>query len=93
MGKQRHIYHTKEERAELVQLVRSGVNSARVIDRPRTLLLLDRSQGQADAIAEVVDAAMMSQGAISNIKKRCVAGRLEHAPYDLPRPGAKPKHG
>lgn len=91
MGKQRHIYLSEDERMELEQLIRSGVNSARVIGRARTLLLLDRSQGQARTIAEVVDAAMVSQGTVSNLKRRYFKGSLERALYDLPRPGAKPK--
>ena len=91
MGKQRHIHLSADERTELEQLIRSGVNSARVIGRARTLLLLDRSQGQARTIAEVVDAAMVSQGTVSNLKRRYFDGGLERALYDLPRPGAKPK--
>ena len=91
MGKQRHIHLSADERTELEQVIRSGVNSARVIGRARTLLLLDRSQGQARTIAEVVDAAMVSQGTVSNLKRRYFDGGLERALYDLPRPGAKPK--
>jgi len=91
MGKQRHINLTQDERTELEQLIRSGINSARIIGRARTLLLLDRSQGQARTIAEVVEAAMVSQGTVSNLKRRYFAGGLERALHDLPRPGAKPK--
>ena len=60
MGKQRHINLTQDERTELEQLIRSGINSARIIGRARTLLLLDRSQGQARTIAEVVEATPFS---------------------------------
>jgi len=91
MGKQRHINLTQDERTELEQLIRSGINSTRIIGRARTLLLLDRSQGQARTIAEVVEAAMVSQGTVSNLKRRYFAGGLERALHDLPRPGAKPK--
>jgi transposase len=38
-----------------------------------------------------MDAAMVSQGTVSNLKKRYFTGGLERALYDLPRPGAKPK--
>jgi transposase len=54
-------------------------------------LLLDRSQGEKRTIAQVVDAAMVSQGTVSNLKRRYSAGGLDRALYDLPRPGAKPK--
>lgn len=91
MGKQRHIYLSADERTELERLIRSGVNAARVIGRARTLLLLDRSQGRARTIAEVVAAAMVSQGTVSNLKRRYFDGGVARALYDLPRPGAKPK--
>ena len=71
--------------------IKSGTNSARVITRARTLLLLDRSQGKKRTIEEVVEAAMVSQGTVSNTKKRYFTGGLQAALYDRPRPGAKPK--
>ena len=76
---------------ELEQLVKSGVHPAREIARARVLLLLDRSQGRQRTIAEVVEAGMVSQGTVSNIKKRYFEGGLEGALHDLPRPGAAPK--
>ena len=76
---------------ELEQLVKSGVHPAREIARARVLLLLDRSQGGQRTIAEVVEAGMVSQGTVSNIKKRYFEGGLERALHDLPRPGAVPK--
>lgn len=91
MGKHRHIHLSNDERSELEQLIRSGINSARVIGRARTLLLLDRSQGKQRTIAEVVDAAMVSQGTVSNTKQRYFDGGLERALYERPRPGARPK--
>jgi transposase len=86
-----HIYLNENERTELEQLIKSGIHSARVIARARTLLLLDRSQGDKRTIAEVMDGAMVSQGTVSNLKKRYFAGGLARALYELPRPGAKPK--
>jgi transposase len=91
MGKHRHIYLRKDERTELEQLVKSGVNSARVIARAHTLLLLDRSQGKARTISEIVATDIVSQGTVSNIKQRYFDGGLDRALYDLPRPGAVPK--
>src|SRR5690606_74351 len=86
-----HIYVREEERTELEQLIKSGIQSARVIGRARTLLLLDRSQGEKRTIKQVMDGALVSQGTVSNLKKRYFAGGLERALYDLPRPGAQPK--
>lgn len=87
----KHIYLNDEERVELEQLIRSGTNSARVIGRARTLLLIDRSQGKKRTIQEVAEAAMVSPGTVSNIKRRYFEGGPPSALYDKPRPGAKPK--
>ena len=87
MGKQRHIYLENDERKELEQLIKSGTHPARVIARARTLLLLDRSQGKKRTIAEVKEAAMVSQGTVYNLKQRYFAGGLSEALYEKPRPG------
>ena len=87
----KHIYLKDKERAELEQLIKSGINSARVITRARILLLLDRSQGKKRKMEDVADAAMVSDGTVSNVKKRYFAGGVKGALYDKPRPGAKPK--
>jgi transposase len=87
MGKHKHIHLTKDERTELEQLIKSGTHPARMIARARTLLLLDTSQGQKRTIAEVKEAAMVSQGTIYNLKQRYFAGGLSEALYEKPRPG------
>jgi transposase len=87
MVKHRHIRLTKDERTELERLIKSGTHPARTIGRARTLLLLDRSQGQERTIAEVKDAAMVSQGTIYNLKQRYFAGGLPEALHEKPRPG------
>ena len=87
----KHMYLKGDERTELEQLIKSGSNSARVIARARTLLLLDRSQGKQRTMREVADAVMVSRGTVANVKRRYFAGGIERALYDLPRPGAKPK--
>ena len=87
----KHIYLKDKERVELEQLTKSGINSARVIGRARTLRLLDRSQGKKRTIQEVAEAAMVSQGTVSNLKKRYFEGGITGALYDKPRPGAKRK--
>ena len=91
MYEHKHIYLEKNERTELEQLIKSGTHSARVIARARTLLLLDRSQGQKRRIKDVVEAAMVSQGTVSGLKKRYFAEGLNSTLFEKPRPGAKPK--
>lgn len=87
----KHIYLPENERSELEQLIKSGTHAARVITRARTLLLLDRSQGHKRKIREVVGAAMVSQGTVTNVKKRYLDGGVDNALYEKPRPGARPK--
>jgi transposase len=91
MSKHRHIYLKDNERIELEQLIKSGTHPARVIARARTLLLLDRGQEKKRTIQEVMEAAMVSQGTVSNLKKRYFAEGLTGTLYEKPRPGAKPK--
>jgi transposase len=87
----KHINLKENERTELEQLIKSGTHSARVIARARTFLLLDRSHGRKRTIKEVVDAGLVSQGTVANLKRRYFAGGLARALYERPRPGAKPK--
>ena len=91
MYEHKHVYLQANERTELEQLIKSGTHSARVIARARTLLLLDRSQGQKRRIKDVVEAAMVSQGTVSGLKKRYFAEGLNSTLFEKPRPGAKPK--
>jgi transposase len=87
----KHINLNEEERTELLQLIKSGKQSARVLGRARILLLLDRSQGQARKLQEIADGMMTSIGTVSNVKRRYIHGGLEEALNDRPRPGAIPK--
>jgi transposase len=91
IGMAQHIKLTEEERTELLQLIKSGKHSARVLGRARVLLLLDRSQGQKMKLNEVADAMLTSIGTVSNVKRRYLKGGLEQGLHDRPRPGAKPK--
>lgn len=91
MTKHRHIYLTSDERVQLEQLIKTGVHPAQVIARARTLLLLDRNQGQKRTLHQVAEATMVAYGTVINIKKRYFDDGLERALYDLPRPGAAPK--
>lgn len=90
-GMAQHITLTEKERTELLQLIKSGKHSARVLGRARIVLLLDRSQGQKMKLKEVADAMLTSIGTVSNVKRRYLKGGLEQGLHDRPRPGAKPK--
>lgn len=90
MTKRKHINLTAEERKELEELIKTGKAANRENSRARALLLLDRSQGKARKIKEVVETALVSQGTVANLKRRYFEGGLGRALYDLPRPGAKP---
>ena len=69
-----HITLTKQERTELLQLIKSGEHSARVLGRARILLLLDRRQGENRKLQEIADVMQTSMGTISNVNKRYLAG-------------------
>ena len=87
MSKRINIQLTEQDRQELEQQVRKGVRSARELTRARILLLSDKGQSSK----QVADAVMCAPGTAINIKKRYLAGGLEAALYDKPRPGASPK--
>jgi hypothetical protein len=56
-------------------------------------LLLEHSQGKQRTIAEVVEAAMVSQGTVSNTKKCYFTGGLQAALYDKPHAVALGRQG
>jgi transposase len=82
---------TEKERTELLQMIKTGSQSARELGRARILLLLDQSQGQKRTQQEIAETCMVSRGTVSNIKKRYLKGGIEQSMYDRPRPGARPK--
>jgi len=87
----KHISLDGKERKDLEKMLKSGINSVRVIGRARVLLLLDRSQGKQRTIQEITEAAMVSPGTVSNLKKRYFEGGIAGALYDKSRPGGKRK--
>lgn len=90
MSKHRYIHLDEEERVLLMQLIHGGESSARVQTRARILLLSDRSQGRQRTLAEVADSVLCSVGTVRNIKRNYLAGGVEAALYEKPRPGAAP---
>ena len=87
----KHINLTEQEQKELKQLIKSGKENHRVLERARVLWLLDRSQGNKRQIDQVVAATMVSTRTVYNIKARYFAEGLSRALYDKPQPGATPK--
>lgn len=87
----KHITLTQEERTGLLQLIKSGKHSARVLGRARILLLLDRSQGEKRKLQDIAEAMHVSMGTVSNTKRHYLNGGLEEGLYEKPRPGATPK--
>ena len=90
MSKHRYIHLDEEEQILLTQLIRSDDTPARVQTRARVLLLSDRSQGRKRTLAEIADNVICSVGTVRNIKRNYLAGGLEAALYEKPRPGAEP---
>jgi len=91
MGKHLQIELTKDQRAELEQLIHAGNAPARKQTRARILLLSDRNHGQKRPDQEVADAVLCSTSTVRNIRRRFVAGGLPAALNDKGWPGALPK--
>jgi transposase len=78
---------TTAERTELLSLVRRGVTSARRLTRARILLLAH--EGRTD---EAIAAALhVHRATVERTRQRFVAGGMEQALRDRPRPGGRPK--
>jgi transposase len=50
-----------------------------------------KNKGKRRTIQQVAEAAMVSKGTVSNVKRRYFEGGLADALYEKPRPGAKRK--
>ncbi len=91
MNRKYIICLTEEERTHLEQLLHAGTSPARTHTRARILLLSNTRPGRQRYDREIANSLMCSLGTIVNVRRRYVAGGLEAALYDQPRPGAKPK--
>ncbi len=78
---------TDEERADLLNLIKKGKASARVLTRARILLKADEGWKDKD----IVDALNTSIPTVERIRRRFVEGNLEKALHDDPRPGGRCK--
>ena len=78
---------TAAERAELRSVIRKGITSARRLTRARVLLLAD--EGKTDD--QIAAALHVHETTVERIRQRFVAGGVERALRDQPRPGGRPK--
>lgn len=81
------IQLTDEERMELLELIKKGKASARVLTRAR--ILLKANEGWKDK--DIVEALNTSVATVERIRQRFVEGNLEKALHDDPRAGGKCK--
>jgi transposase len=80
--KKYHVKLSASQRRRLLQLVRKGKTSARVINRARILLLANA--GKSDE--EIAEALQVNVLTIHNIRRRFQTERLDLL-HDQPRPG------
>lgn len=78
---------TKEERADLLDFIKSDKKSARKLNRARILLLAD--QGKSDR--EIAEALHTGTATVYRIRQRFVAGNLDGALNEQPRLGGSKK--
>ena len=76
---------TGDERAYLLDLIKSGEHAARKLNRARILLLAD--EGKSDR--EIADALHTSTSTVQRTRKRFVEGNLEGALNERPRIGGR----
>jgi transposase len=78
---------TDEERGALLALTRKGTIAARKLARAHILRLADEGKPDAD----IVGALGVGLSTVERTRKKYVAGGLESALNERPRPGVKPK--
>lgn len=78
---------TNEERAQLLDIIKSGKHSARKLNRARILLLAD--EGKADR--EIAEALHTGSATVQRTRQRFVEGNLEGALNERRRPGGQKK--
>ena len=78
---------TKEERAYLLNFIKSDKKSARKLNRARILLLAD--EGKSDS--EIAEALHTGTATVHRTRQRFVAGNLDGALHERPRLGGPKK--
>jgi transposase len=85
MAKIYHVDLTDDERAFLLEFIKSGERSARKINRARILLLADEGKKDRD----ISESLHTSVPTIQRTRKRFVEGGLDGALNERPRPGGR----
>ena len=78
---------TKEERTNLLELIKSGKQAGRKLNRARILLLAD--EGKTDH--DIAEALHTGTATVQRTRQRFVEGNLEGALNERPRPGGQKK--
>lgn len=85
------VHLTADQRQHLESLIKKGKTPARIQNRVRILLLLDRSQGNQRTQKQVAEATLTDATTVCQISRRFVLEGMEAALTEKPRPGAVPK--
>lgn len=78
----------KSEAQQLMDIVRKGAHSARVITRARVLLMAN-VQSFKKTDKEICDALNIVRDTTKHIRKKYKEGGIQKALFDAPRPGGK----
>jgi transposase len=76
---------TKEERTSLLELIKSGKQAGRKLNRARILLLADEGKSDNDIAA----ALHTGRATVQRTRQRFVTGNLEGGLNERPRPGGQ----
>ena len=95
-AKQYRVFLNGKKRSNLKQLVNTGTNKARTINRARILLLSDesprgKSEGMGKTDKEITGVLGVSAGTVASTRQRYVEEGIEGALSEKPRPGRPPK--
>ena len=91
MSKHVPVQLTEEQRATLLDMIRTGNAPARVQTRVRILLLSDHNLKEWATEQEIAQALLCNRNTVGNIRRRFVKEGLQAALSEKPRPGQKPK--
>ena len=85
------VHLSSDQRHHLESLIKKGKTPARIQNRVRILLLLDRSQGKKRTQKEVAQSTLTDVATVCQINRRFVLEGMESALSEKPRPGQAPK--
>lgn len=85
------VHLSSDQRQHLESLIKKGNTPARIQNRVRILLLLDRSLGNKLTQKQVAEATLTDIATVCQISRRFVLEGMEAALSEKPRPGAVPK--